>query len=539
MKCCPFFAQEIQDAAVRCKHCQASLEETKPPAKSATQGAQKAQALTALWTFEALPLGYTAFAALTAANSHVDGPKAALGAVSFGALAALMGVMIAKYGQNSSELRSVTRWRVGLAIVGAAAAGTAKLFIISRSRYPLWMVLCLAVLGVVPWWKLRTTVKNGYLYDSTKQRPDKPEGTWIGFGACFGVASIFAAACDFAAAKTQFDAAPQPMPSRSRRRWAVAARASTVGLALWALPSAVAFADAPAPLAAESRQLLAALPADPPPLRLIQNRHYITSNEQFPYRFQAAVAALGGVHIGVGSEQNYFYAGWSRPELMVLIDFDQIVVDVHHAYCALLADAPSPAELVNRWSPRAARSSAAIVAAAVADHPARARIVQSFLASQETVHARLWMLRHGFLQMGLATFLTDDAQYAHVRALARGGRLWALRGDMTGSRTMPAVAAATRRLGLPVRTVYLSNLEDYFGYAAGLGQNLRGLPTDDRSLILRTLTTPATSDEFRYLVQRMSDMRAWLDAGRHDRLSTIVAARPPQERDGARWLGGP
>ena len=46
--------------------------------------------------------------------------------------------------------------------------------------------------------------------------------------------------------------------------------------------------------------------------------------------------------MGVGTDQNYLIAGWSRPEVLVLMDFDQVVVDLHRVYQLAFLHAESP-----------------------------------------------------------------------------------------------------------------------------------------------------------------------------------------------------
>ena len=56
-------------------------------------------------------------------------------------------------------------------------------------------------------------------------------------------------------------------------------------------------------------------------------RTSIVSNEDNHFVWRAARLRAGGVYIGVGTDQNYL-AARARPEFMVLLDFDQVVVDL-------------------------------------------------------------------------------------------------------------------------------------------------------------------------------------------------------------------
>ena len=81
---------------------------------------------------------------------------------------------------------------------------------------------------------------------------------------------------------------------------------------------------------------------DPPPPELVRDTHYIVSNESRQDLFKDSIAAHGGALLGVGSDQNYLLAGWSRPELLILFDFDQVVVNVHRVYRAFFLNAATP-----------------------------------------------------------------------------------------------------------------------------------------------------------------------------------------------------
>jgi hypothetical protein len=84
--------------------------------------------------------------------------------------------------------------------------------------------------------------------------------------------------------------------------------------------------------------------------------------------------------------------------------------------------------------------------------------------------------------------------------------------------------------------LYLSNAEEYFGYEGGFARNLAALPTDERSVVLRTfrdhrLPRPTDEHAWHYNVQPVSDLRARIAAGYADSswLLRDLLARPPRE----------
>ncbi len=306
--------------------------------------------------------------------------------------------------------------------------------------------------------------------------------------------------------------------------------AAVLGLVLFA--PAVAEALPPGPLDPAARAALAAIPADPAPPRLIQGQHYFVSNESFPERFREAVSDTGGIFVGVGPEQSYFFAGWAKPEILVLMDFDEAIVDLHRVYRAFFLAAGDPDAFVALWGDPAAGKKALEAAAGSAEE--LARLQEAYRWARPHVQARLKQARTRFGQLNTPTFLTDAAQYQSIVELAANGRMVALRGDLTGTQAMNGVAEAARKLALPVRVVYLSNVEQYFGYGTGLGANLEAQPIDERSMVLRTFWRGGEGDDgYRYIEQSAGDMKAWLKAGVSGIVKLLEIAHPVKK--GKTW----
>ncbi len=278
----------------------------------------------------------------------------------------------------------------------------------------------------------------------------------------------------------------------------------------------VAAAPLPPPLPPEHVAALAAIRPDPPPKALTLNEHFIVSDEKGHFVFREVVANLGGVFVGVGTNQNYLMAGWARPEVLVLMDFDQYVVDVHAAYIQAFLDNEAPAGFLAAWS---AAGEAAMVAKLTAQGPDGARRARVYERTRARIEDRLRLSARRYSARGVPTFLDDPEQYAYLRALCRGQRVVAVRGDLTADRTMVDIGQAAKTLGLPVRVLYTSNAERYFPYTAGFKRNILAQPFDERSLVLRTAgpgnkPEPTADGHYRYVVQRGLDLQAELP-GRH------------------------
>lgn len=293
-----------------------------------------------------------------------------------------------------------------------------------------------------------------------------------------------------------------------------------------ALPLAVP--PPPPPLAA-----FASLPADPPPPDLVRGLHYWVSNEERPELFKAELEALGpgGVLVGVGTDQNYLYAGWMKPDVLVLMDFDGAIPALHKAYRAAFLRAPTLREFTALWSHKQKGALAAAVDEDVAAGPERDEVHEALQEARAIVNAHNQRFAKGFVERKVKTFLTDEEQYQTVRKLFVEGRVFMLRGDLTADRTMQAIADATRKAGLTVRALYLSNAEQYFAYDAGYRRNILALPADERSLALRTLSRgrfglAKDGGQYHYNVQSLLSLKSWVADERTRGVNDILEAAP-------------
>ncbi len=235
----------------------------------------------------------------------------------------------------------------------------------------------------------------------------------------------------------------------------------------------------------------AALPADPPPRQIIRGVHYWTGNEDRLDVFAPALVALrgqGGLFVGVGAEQNWILAGWSRPDVVVLMDFDQAVVDLHHAYVAAFRRAKTRQAFYALFAGVDGGELHEAVREAFLDQRQSERAWLAVREAKPRIARRLGRLLAHLPARGVSSFLTHDDDYAFVRSLILGGRVFVVRGDLTGPRTMKAIGEAARSSCLEMNTLYLSNAEQYFTYSERTKENFRALPWSSRSLVLRTHT---------------------------------------------------
>lgn len=262
----------------------------------------------------------------------------------------------------------------------------------------------------------------------------------------------------------------------------------TLSLSLFAFAclASSASADKVAPSHPGSLSLFQTLQKDPAPESITRNQHYWISNEQRLDLFHDSIKDLGGVYIGVGSDQNYLHAGWAKTEVLVLMDFDHKIVDLHKVYEVAFKHAGTKEEFIELWSEKSKPKLRELIKQAHPSGKLQKDVVQAHRSAQRVVARRFKRLAKQMIKTKLPSFLTDDASYNYIRGLFQNGKVFMVRGDLTATIAMRAISKATEHAGLKVRVLYLSNAEQYFNVHAAFRDNILSLPTDDKSLVIRT-----------------------------------------------------
>ncbi|MCB9521495.1 MAG: hypothetical protein H6699_11555 [Myxococcales bacterium] len=275
--------------------------------------------------------------------------------------------------------------------------------------------------------------------------------------------------------------------------------------------------DPTVPLPANIRSQLEAVAPDPEPEALTRDSHYWVSNEEGHWIVRDTIANIGGVYIGVGTDQNYVMAGWARSSLVVMLDFDQQIANVHEAYGVLFKHATTPADFLAYWDDDRLDEVIALVNADLP--PARAEAVaRSLRASIHLCGARLRRLAREYTRDGVVAFVNDQTEYDFIRNLWINNRVFAIRGDLTASSAMTGIARVARDNGMPVRLLYLSNAEQYYTYDPQTVANITAMPFDDHSWVLHTRQygnwSRVVEGNYHYALQRGTDYAAWVASGR-------------------------
>jgi len=292
---------------------------------------------------------------------------------------------------------------------------------------------------------------------------------------------------------------------------------SIAWLIAWLALAGVAQAQ-PAPLSPEQRRIASAVPdgrSGSP------DRSYVVSNEWAHRLFFEHLDGVGGAMVAVGADQAYTMAAAAGSELIWAVDYDPVIARTHRMYTALVPESATPEALIERFDEDAQDASVRLIEARWGDD-ARP-VVRTYRRYRRRLRVYLRNLRryaHG------STWMNEPRWYAHVRALHAGGRVVARTADVAGPGTFEGIGEAARGLGVTVRVVYLSNLEMFVANRPQLVANMRALPTDARSLLLRTAYHPrlrsAPHDHWHYIVQPYPDYLARLATGRYLCANTIT-----------------
>lgn len=298
-------------------------------------------------------------------------------------------------------------------------------------------------------------------------------------------------------------------------------------------PTEAADASGITPLTDAQRAILAGLPRETIPL---PGEYYYRSNELRHDLLADDLRGRGGAVVGVGPDQLYTLAALSGAELIVGTDYDARVPALHRLYGVLVPRSETADDLIERFSEAKEAETLALLRAEL--EPGDAQPIRMFERLRQDLHEYLQRQHAREHRAAPTTWMADPAYYAHVRDLFRAGRVVARTGDLTGTTTVRAVGAALRELGIPVRIFYMSNADQFFRYTDDFIANVEALPTDERTIVVRSIRNPelpnALRDRWHYIVQEHADFIERLKLRYFRRSQVIVQelidAGPP-------WVG--
>ena len=323
------------------------------------------------------------------------------------------------------------------------------------------------------------------------------------------------------------EAAPEPAPDPSPQP---EAEPAALAKEMWT-------ADTVPPLTDADRETFWGSTEDPPPqvrggiVKELEDVHYTIGNEWALYAFHEDIQNLGGGYVGVGPDQAYLFIGWQRPHLAWLIDYDSAVLRTHALYEAIFAAAETPAEFLKMFEPHnLERANAAIDAMYEGK---QARSLKALLRRQRRYYRyRLRTLKKRMRGVDVPTYLDDQETYDYVKAMLRTDRVRPLLINLNADGGMTSLSEAARALKVPIRTLYVSNAEEYWdAYDPQFIANVKQLYSDAESVLLRTRLTWKINKDYMYIAQPLELYRQWLSADGVTRVRDILAGHPPTKSD--------
>lgn len=255
--------------------------------------------------------------------------------------------------------------------------------------------------------------------------------------------------------------------------------------------------------------------------------HYFRSNEWRQDLLAPHLDSLGGALMGVGSDQNYTMAAMAKSSWLLLVDFDPRMPIVHEIYRILVVASETPASLLARFDHDAEDQTIELLQTSDAPEPMRATLVSHFKKYRNAWFRYLRRVSRTTWEGHPFTWLSNRDLYRHVRDLHRAHRIWSFTGNLLGTTTVRAVARFARDQGITLRVVYFSNAEQFFAYEPEFQKNMRVLPTDDRTVVVRTVrhryTPKAPKGRWHYVVHNFSDFLRRMDTGHYKKVFSFTA----------------
>jgi hypothetical protein len=266
---------------------------------------------------------------------------------------------------------------------------------------------------------------------------------------------------------------------------------------------------------------------DPAPQQTTRGKHYINTDEERHDLFYQTLAGRGGMYIGVGSNQNYVLAAWAEAEALVVVDFDEVVIDLHRLFEVVFRNTESSRAFRAAWEPDHEVSTLTWLEKAYPAGATRRRLSKIFRKYRPNMRWGLNQFLRRTRKYNVSTYLNDPEQFAHLKELFDNNRVLLVRGDFTGDKTMMDIAKLARKAEMTIGALYLSNIEQYFTWDDGrYRENMLGLPLNDDSVVLRCFgigSKYAADGRYKYFVQSGDLFRDWLRFPGVDSVRTMLA----------------
>jgi len=291
-----------------------------------------------------------------------------------------------------------------------------------------------------------------------------------------------------------------------------------------------ASAGAPEPLDEKTRQIFLSSAEDEVPEQRVDERHYVHSNENAHYLFFRYIDHAGGGYVGVGSDQNYTLIAAGRPELAWIVDYDPVVVLLHRIHRAFILDSESPEGFLSLWREERRDEALALIRKAEKENPDLGAIEGIYEKHRKGLEAYFTKVISMKKKGTPVTWLSDPEAYGYVRGMYAQGRIRPMVCNLLGEKALKGIGAAASELGITIRTVYLTNVEEFIAFNSHFVESFASMPFDDKSVILRTMNSEwgyeRADYKWHYNIQGAKDFVDRITKGVR-RVQTILKNRQP------------
>ncbi len=295
-----------------------------------------------------------------------------------------------------------------------------------------------------------------------------------------------------------------------------------------------------APLTQEQRETFWSSAEDAAPEARVDERHYVHTNERKHYLFFPYMDCGAEGYVGVGSDQNLTMLARCRAGFAWILDYDEVVVLLHSVHRALVIESPTPDAFVDRWREESVESSLAIIDKHESGNPRLSDIKRIYRKHRQNLLEHFEIRRQQSYRGKPVTWLSSDEDYAYVRGMYRTDRIRPMLGDLLAGKAVTGIGEAARALGVTVRALYMTNVEEFVRWEEPFKKSMTSLPMDERSVVLRTLSSiddyPDADSKWHYNVQSGLDFQKRL-GGKIKRIQALMPQRGLTEYRGLSTLG--
>jgi hypothetical protein len=269
--------------------------------------------------------------------------------------------------------------------------------------------------------------------------------------------------------------------------------------------------------------------------------HYPTSNERRIEMFFPIIQNLGGVYLGVGTDQNLTLAAKAKSEFIFLMDFDPEIVKVNECHVFFLKQSKDYETFKNFWDRKYKQFT--LKSIEDSNEPTKDRIKAGYLLGIQAgmgVPERLQELNFMNKTFGFISFPHSDEEYQYLRKMALENKIQTLDGDLTGEITIREISKSIQNSNFKLRLMYTSNAEEYFRFPKNFRINIQSLPIDEKSIIIRTITAGTKNSwgypdgekfpdnfPFHYNYQKLDNMKKWMSLEKEFNIPYLLTHRTP------------